>query len=220
MCVHYELETTEELLLREASIDAGRLPEIGDPRGVPTKKVAWPKTVMPSIVSTPDGVRRAELRWGIWPKYARDRPQFVPLARDDSLLTKATWKKSAAARRCLIPMTAFYEWAGPDGAKWECRFSLRSGWPFFVAAIWDSDPDGCGTSAFSVVTTNSNPLVAEANDRMPVMLTPTNAKLWLGHEPLADADLLGMCVAYPAAELVRADMPKPTRPKKPADLFE
>jgi hypothetical protein len=30
------------------------------------------------------------MRWGVWPFYAKDKPQYITNARNDGLLTEAT----------------------------------------------------------------------------------------------------------------------------------
>lgn len=59
-------------------------------------------------------------------------------ARSETIETIASYKSAFAERRCLIPVSAFYEWTGEKkGQKTKWAFTLPgSGW-FCFAGIWD-----------------------------------------------------------------------------------
>lgn len=181
MCNHY-LQERHALKYGAARVQGLRLPDT-----VPeVPEHTWPKYIAPVILQE-EGQRVASfLRWGVWPYYARDKPQFITNARDDGLLTKATWKQSVAKRRCLIPAAAYFEpGTGPVGARGELRFSLKERPCFFFAGLWDTDPDGSRSRGFAMVTTRPNDYVTPYHDRMPVVLDDTEALDWLGSEPLS-----------------------------------
>src|SRR5690606_32796107 len=80
--------------------------------------------------------------------------------------------------------------------------------PFFIAAVWDRDPDNV-SRGFALVTTRPNPLIAALpHDRMPVILDHDAALAWLGREPLPPEEVLAMCRPYPG-DLIRIDDPRP-----------
>ena len=146
------------------------------------------------------------------------KPQFLTNARNDGLLTKPTWKQSAAKRRCLIPATGYYEpGPGPVGAKGSWRLGDGE-----TGRLWDRDPDGSGTRAFTMVTTEPNDTVRPFHDRMPVVLGDDEAEAWLGDEPLPDAELMRLCRGLPSEALhhealaPKLKISRPARPERPA----
>ena len=58
--------------------------------------------------------------------------------------------------------------------------------PFGIAGIWENWKEpawGEWIRTFAITTTNSNELVADIHDRMPVILAPGDYARWLGDEP-------------------------------------
>ena len=176
----------------------------------------WPKAQAPISLQTEQGRLISLLRWGVRVevKNARGTPsvKYVTNSRDDKL-TSFTWRHCVTCRRCLIPARAYYEPDGPEGAKWEVRFTLRDRADFFLAGLWDTDPDG-NTRSFSMVTTGANALAARIHDRMPLVLDDTAARRWLGHTPLTSDELRALCRPFPADAMASAAMPPPERAGK------
>jgi putative SOS response-associated peptidase YedK len=172
---------------------------------------AYPKSPSPIVVEEAGRRRVAMLRWGL--SYAvQGKPKLVTNARDDQLLKIALWKKSVATRRCLIPVVGYFEpGLGPPGAKGELYFTLRERPAFFIAGLWDADPDG--TQAYAMVTTSPNSYTAAFHDRQPVALTEADAVAWLGSEPLPAERVIAL-TRPPASELMQHEV-IPAVPKAP-----
>ncbi len=154
----------------------------------------WPKSHAPVIIANGAANSLVAMRWGVWPFYARDRPHYVTNARSDGLLAKATWKESAARRRCLVPVSGYYEpGLGPPGARGEVRFGVRDQPGFFIAGLWDTDPDASGESGYALVTSEPNDYAKPFHDRMPVVLSDSAARRWIGNTPLPADELLALC---------------------------
>lgn len=183
----------------------------------------YPKYPAPVVVHEHGRPVMRLLRWGVWPSFARDKAQYVTNARDDRLLASATWRRSVAARRCLIPVSGYFEpGAGPAGARGEVLFTLHEQPCFFIAGVWDTDPDGSGTRGHAMVTIAPNAYVAPFQDRMPAVLSDAAALAWLGSTPLEPAQLTHLLRA-PAPALMRheeippARKPPPPAPEAPSD---
>jgi putative SOS response-associated peptidase YedK len=102
-----------------------------------------------------------------------------------------------AARRCLVPANAFYEWkALPDG-KQPYAIARVDGAPVTFAGIWEGwrAPDGEVVRTFAILTTSANGTMAQMHDRMPVILEPDQWSMWLGE---AEGD--AMELMRPAAD--------------------
>jgi putative SOS response-associated peptidase YedK len=174
---------------------------------------AYPKSPSPIVVEQ-DGRRRLQmLRWGVG--YAvKGKPTFVTNARDDQLLRAALWKTSVAKRRCLIPVTGYFEpGPGPVGARGEVFFTLRDRPAFFIAGLWEDEPDGA--RAYSMVTTSPNALAAPFNDRQPVVLTDADAPAWLGSQPLPPERVVALTRPPPSEIMQYEIIPAVPRAKKP-----
>lgn len=176
----------------------------------------YPKYQAPIVVQTEAGRSIALARWGVRVEVKSPRGpsvKYVTNSRDDKL-SGFTWRYCVAERRCLIPATAYYEPDGPEGAKWEVRYTVNGRVSFFIAGVWDMDPDGL-TRSFSMVTTSPNALAARIHDRMPLVLDDECARKWLGHAPLAVEELRTFCRPFPAEAMSSQTLPPPERFGKP-----
>lgn len=154
------------------------------------------------------------MRWGVWPFYQKEKPSFVTNARNDGLTTKSIWKQSTRHRRCLVPATGYFEpGLGPVGARGEVLFRVKERKRFFIAGLWDRDPDASGECGYTLVTTEPNEYVRRFHDRMPVILSDTEAWEWLGDEPLPDDKLVNLCRGLPAASLSHEEIAAKVREK-------
>lgn len=211
MCNHYNRSTVAEVEKAERGIAEAVERVLGK---VPSETWGWSKDQMPVVFHGEKGRTLTTMRWGVWPFYEKALPSRpVVNARDDALLVKNIWKHAARTQRCVAAADGFFEWTGPQGAKWEVLFTLPEQRPFFFGAVWSGDPVG-DDRGFAVVTTNPNPTVAEiGHDRTPLILDAEGAKRWIGSEPLTDDQLMSFCRPY-AGHLVRRDMAPPERKKR------
>ena len=177
----------------------------------------WPKSRAPIFIAGGAAPALVAMRWGVWPLYARERPHYVTNARSDGLLTKPIWKESASSRRCLVPVSGYYEPGfGPPGARGEIRFGVRDQPGFFIAGLWDIDPDASGERGYALVTSEPNDYAKPFHDRMPVVLSDSAALRWIGASPLSADELLALCQPCPPEIMVHREIsavPKGKIPK-------
>lgn len=173
---------------------------------------AYPKSPSPIVVEEAGRRSMQILRWGVG-YTVKGKPTLVTNARDDQLLRIALWKQSTARRRCLIPVSGYFEpGLGPPGAKGELLFTLRDRPAFFIAGLWDADPDG--TRAYSMVTTSPNAYVLPFHDRQPLMLSDADALAWLGSEPLPAERVVALTRPKSFEDLQHEVIPAVPRAKK------
>lgn len=148
------------------------------------------------------------LRWGLLPHWAKEPRIGVRAinARAATVAEKPMFREAFAQRRCLIPVTGFYEWArGEDGTKLPHSITGEHGGPLVLAGMWARNrkigPEPI--DSFTIVTTPPNPLMTRIHDRMPAVLPVDAWRAWLdpnGH-PEALQELLrpfdGPMAAYP-----------------------
>src|SRR5262245_16695144 len=79
---------------------------------------------------------------GLIPFRSNEKPLPFNNARSDKL---GSWPwKGVQRKRCLVPTSGFWEPEKPSRtpgkAPWS-YYSMRNGWPFFMAALWSDAPD-------------------------------------------------------------------------------
>jgi putative SOS response-associated peptidase YedK len=146
------------------------------------------------------GERRLDLlRWGLVPHFTKDlKAARRPInARAETVATSGMFRGALAARRCLVPADAFYEWRVSNGDKQPYAIARRDGQPMAFAGLWEGwrSPEGEVLRSFTIVTTTANAALRPLHERMPVVLEPADWPAWLAEAPADPTALL-----RPAAE--------------------
>ena len=94
------------------------------------------------------------------------------------------WRDAYQHRRCIIPVTAFYEWTYPGGVMVAHRFHM-GGDAFFVAGLWEESPE-YGFCHTMLTTEPNREVAATGHDRCLVALQPHEIAPWLDGKDLAD----------------------------------
>jgi putative SOS response-associated peptidase YedK len=136
------------------------------------------------------GERRLDLlRWGLVPHFTKDlKAARRPInARAETVATSGMFRGALAARRCIVPADAFYEWRILDGDKQPFAIARRDGRPMAFAGLWEGwrSPEGEVLRSFAIVTTTANATLRALHERMPVVLEEADWPAWLGE---AEAD--------------------------------
>jgi putative SOS response-associated peptidase YedK len=121
------------------------------------------------------------MRWGLigFGSAGPDPRRATFNARSENLERSDLWRAPLHKRRCLVPLSGFYEWRKADKAPF--RFTLR-GQPLYVlAGLWDAwmDPAGSWLQSFSIITVPASPAMRAVHDRMPAILRPQDYDEWL-----------------------------------------
>lgn len=171
---------------------ANDLPPVPDYNVCPTQSVA---------VVTADGGRRLRpMRWGFlpaWYKSPTDGPLLIN-ARSETIAEKPAFRAAVRERRCLVPVTGFYEWHRTKEARLPWFVTRADGTPLVLAGIWqDWGEEKMPTVA--VVTTEANAAIAPIHHRVPLVIEEKDWGLWLGEAGHGAAVLM-----HPPAEDVLA----------------
>jgi len=143
------------------------------------------------IVVANDGKRELQrLRWGLipfwWSKPLKELRLATFNARAETVATKPFFREPFKARRCLMPVSGYYEWQDMAGGKQPWYFTARDGAPLLtVAGLWDqwkNRETGERIKSCAMIITEPNEFVAEVHDRMPVLLKPDQFDHWLSGE--------------------------------------
>lgn len=196
-----------------AARPANTLPPGPDYNICPTQQVA--------VVTADPDRRLRPMRWGFipsWYKSPTDGPLLIN-ARAETVADKPAFRSAARERRCLVPVSGFYEWHRTPEARLPWYFHRADGTPLVLAGIWqDWGPDKA--PSFAVVTTEANAAMAPIHHRIPVVIERPDWGLWLGEQGKGAAllmrapgeDVLAFHRVSPAVNSNRAEGPELIEP--------
>ena len=157
----------------------------------------------PGVVVTA-GLVVEVMRWG----FRRIFNPSVNNARSDKL-AGGMWAAAFRERRCVIPMTLFYEWGpGSGGKKQAYEFGDPADDFLWVVGIWEEHPEF--GRCYSMVTTAASSLMAPIHNRMPAILLPAEAPEFLNGGSWSFHPFAGPLTVTPCANpLVKPQGPDP-----------
>lgn len=170
------------------------------PAAPPSYNVA-PTRLVPVVVYNQEMQRREfqVMKWGLVPFWAKDEKigNKQINARSETISEKPAYRKSFADRRCILPVSGFFEWHVDTRQPY--YITSRAGDALALGAIWDrwKNPAGEWLQSFSIITGAPNDLVAPIHDRMPVIIPPDDFQRWLSPTTTAD-DAKAMMKVYPS----------------------
>jgi putative SOS response-associated peptidase YedK len=114
-----------------------------------------------------------------------------------------TVRSALKERRCLIPASAFYEWAeGNRIGKQPYCIRLHDEKLFAFAGMWErwQRPQAEAIEFCTLLTTEANKLIRTIHHRMPVILDPEGEKEWLDPRSAPDS-LRELLVPFPGDQM-------------------
>ena len=177
------------------------------PNHRPSWNVAPTQTAMVVRRHPESGERRLDaLAWGLIPSFTRDpKGGRKPVnARAETIATTSMFRGAYEARRCIVPMDAFYEWETTPTGKQPWVFARADEMPLAMAGLWEGwrDPAGEVRRTFTIATTTANTIMGRIHDRMPVILERRR-----GRSGLARTAVIRPLLFAPAAEAVLRSWP-------------
>ena len=177
-------------------------------------------------------------RWGLIPPWVKTMEEGLRLsnqtlnAKSETIFEKPSFRDSILERRCVIPVTGFFEWKhlGKEKVPYyihpkEHQFFLLAG----VFSHWMDKQHNQLITTFSILTTEANALMADIHNtkkRMPLMIDERNMAAWIGNglSRASITDLMNPCddrdmAAYPVSKMLSAktvdsDVPEILLPAK------
>ena len=144
-----------------------------------------------AVRATASGDRAAAfLRWGLVRPGSEDPRAPINLRLES--VVRGAMRASVRERRCIVPLTGFYEWKRTGKARQPFNVRRKDGRVFGVAGLWERLESGGQEPLESclVLTTTPNGVVAPIHDRMPVILDPASYATWLDPAPREGRDLV------------------------------
>lgn len=127
-----------------------------------------------------------ELRFGLIPGWSKDAKISSKLinARAETLSEKPSFRSAFKKRRCIVPLSGFFEWQRSENFKQPYAIYLKNDPIMSLAGIWEEwmSPDKELIFSFSIVTTQANEFMSNIHNRMPVILEPKSEEAWLNPE--------------------------------------
>ena len=153
-----------------------------------------PTGFMPGIHMNEEDQQEWEImRWGLIPRWAKpDRiPDRTFNARGETVAEKPTFRDAWKKRRCVIPVSGYYEWTGPKGAKQPFYFHRADDAPLLLAGLWETwqHEDDVVTSC-TIITRAAAGKPSEYHHRMPVFLDRNEMEAWMTGPPDLAASLI------------------------------
>jgi len=175
-------------------------------------------------------------RWGLIPWFTKTVDDALQIrirtlnCISEEMYEKASFRDSVKdGKRCLIPMTGFFEWQWKDAKgkeKIPYYIFLKNQKMFSVAGIystWKNKDNDQTTYSFSVLTCKANPLMEDIHNnkkRMPVIIGREFEKDWLNPN-LTKEDVLALCQPFSDGQMEAYTISKRiTSKKEPTDVPE
>jgi putative SOS response-associated peptidase YedK len=151
-----------------------------------------------------DNRKLARAKWGLFSLGKQGREQYSINARAETVESRPTFAEAFTHRRCVIPASGFYEWAGPNYARQPYWIHRRDGDLLLFAGLYpNEEADGSAMHAsFTILTCAANPALATVHHRMPLILSDRDADDWMNPCEKAKLSLKALLIAAPEALLV------------------
>jgi putative SOS response-associated peptidase YedK len=198
MCGRYVTKATAELE-RFWNITRGGMVFGGAYNAAPTQR-------LPVILLRERERALALMRWGLVPSSAKDAKPGANLinARGETVAIRPAFRGAFTRRRCLVPMTGYYEWQQASAGKVPHYIHLLNAEQFAVAGLYEYWPGRDGkesVESFTVITTTPNEMTGKIHDRMPVVLPEDAHVQWLDPENARTDELQRLLKPFPAEEM-------------------
>lgn len=177
MCGRFVINMPSDLMAQLFdAVPSNDLPAVPNFNVCPTTQV--------HVVSAGEGGRKlGAMRWGFIPRWYK-KPNDGPLlinARAETIAEKPAFKSACRERRCIVPISGFYEWMRDGDVRLPWYVQRTDGQPMAMAGIWQKRGED-GMSTCAVVTTQAHGKMSEIHHRIPVILEQQDWGKWLGEE--------------------------------------
>lgn len=129
-------------------------------------------TLSALCLSRAGNVRGFAMNWG----FTLPNGRRVINARSETAHEKPMFARSMACRRCLLPMSAYFEWAKGGGGRVKHRIWPRQPGLYFLAGLYRFEE---GRPVCCVLTAPAAAEIAFIHPRMPVILPGEVREDWL-----------------------------------------
>jgi putative SOS response-associated peptidase YedK len=130
------------------------------------------------------------MRWWLTPYWAKEPSSRYAMfnAKAETVDTTSAFREPFRRRRCVVPVSGFYEWARTEGRSSDGMGKL----PYYIrphdlpglllAGVWDRWRNTAThevLESFAILTTRAGKGLEFVHDRQPVMLSLADGRRWL-----------------------------------------
>lgn len=175
MCGRYVLNAEPQLIQQTFNLES--VPDEFAPRYniAPTQPVP--------IITNDDPQHLTMVQWGLIPSWSKDPKMAYKMinARGETVAEKPSYRGPFKYRRCLIPVSGFYEWVQTDDGKQPHFIHVKDDPVFSFAGLWEvwRNPEGDEIWTTTIITTKANEMLSALHHRMPVILDGDKRQIWL-----------------------------------------
>jgi putative SOS response-associated peptidase YedK len=170
------------------------------------------------IRATAGGRELVASSWGLIPAWSTDRSIAAKTynARAETLMERSSFRPLVSRRRCIIPVSGFYEQVRAGRKKQPVYLSRQDGRPLALAGLWTTwtDPaSGETVTSHTMITTEANAEMRVWHHRMPVILDGDALARWLDPTVTDPAHVLPLLIPAPDDTLTarRVSNERPSR---------
>ena len=145
----------------------------------------------------PDGEPQlVPMRWWLTPFWAKELSTRYSMfnAKSETAAKSAAFKEPYRKRRCVVPVSGFYEWCRQNNQKVPYFIVPEDADGLLLAGLWDSWRNRDNNEellSFTILTTDANAAMRFVHHRQPVMLSIEEARRWLDTDvPTAELEYL------------------------------
>lgn len=145
--------------------------------------------------------------WGLIPFWVKDWNAALKLrnqtlnARSEEVFSKPSFRDSILKRRCVIPVTGFFEWKHVGKEKIPYYIHPKEHPVFYLAGIfshWNDPSTRDEITTFSILTGAANEMMSDIHNsakRMPLMLDREVIDDWISPDlsPVSIKELMNPC---------------------------
>ena len=196
MCGRINLHSRLNVLLKQFSAEMR-----DDPDRYQLRFNLPPTLDVPVVRADDDGRYVTVMRWGLLPPWTKDLKSAPMLnnARAETVAEKPSFRSAFKKRRCIVPVTGFYEWQDNTKPKQPFYFHSPDDKMLAFAGLWERwSKDELTIDSCTIITTDANGVMAPVHTRMPVIFGENDIEQWL--DPNA-TDLLPLLTPCPDDEL-------------------
>ena len=180
MCGRFTLATTADQIHSTYGLSI--------PEPEPRFNIA-PTQPVKALLDDAGALQMHDYLWGLIPSWSTDRRIASKCfnARSETVLTKPAFAVPMQKKRCVIPMSGFYEWTEKGKRAW---FISADTGLLSTAGIWEAwqGPEGLLYTC-SMLTRAANDQMAPYHDRMPLFLGSSQWNQWLEPGPITQGQL-------------------------------
>ena len=150
--------------------------------------------------------------WGLIPQWVKDEAGAKDIrmktlnAVGETIFERASFRKSIATKRCIVPVHGFFEWRDFQKAKYPYFIRSTENEIFSLGAVyeeWLNKATGEIVNSFSIITTEANPLMEKIHNlkkRMPLILHQKDEAAWVNPD-LPRAEIAELIKPFPQEKM-------------------